>query len=261
MSNEPPEILLVGDPLEVISFTLGGRTSRATRRGFALLWEFERRAQKRWPGCVFRIVQPAFNTGVTASAGTHDKADVWDWVLDGVDNWRAESNLARACGLADWVRDPSQGFAWHHHAVGRGLPLDMYGDLVPGQLVDYGNHALGLRGGHAFGSDPQCFTVGQLTHTVEPIFNYAQWKQDNMQLDPAQIAEIADKAVAKLLATELTLSDGSVVDVQQAFRRAAQVPAQLIEAERDLATDIAGVKAKVGSVLNAVKVVDDQVNP
>lgn len=201
--TEPPDILLEGPPLERITLTFGGRTSDATRRGFAHLWEFERQAKLRWPGSTFRIIQPAFNTGVPQSAGTHDRADVWDWELLNVDNWYAESSLARDCGLADWVRDPTQGdFGWHHHAISPGLPPDMYGVLVPAQLDDYRRHALGLKGKHDSGSDPQCFANGKLTHELTMGFNYEGWKARYTVLnaeDKAWILDALDRKIAAAL--------------------------------------------------------------
>jgi hypothetical protein len=230
MSDQPPAVLLAGDPNERITLTLGGRTSDATRRGFALLWEFERRAKIRWPGCALRIIQPAYNTTVAASEGTHDGADTWDWELLGVDNWYAESELAREVGLRDWVRNPSQGFGWHHHAIGPGLPSWMYGDLVPAQLDDFNRHALGLRNGHDSGSDPQCFTDGRLTHKLAPIFNYAEWKAGHTMLsaeDKDWLADLVDRKIAAALGpianavvqeTVDTKPDGTKVNLKTAVR-------------------------------------------
>ena len=202
MSATPPEVLLKGPALEVIEFNFGGMTSEATRRGFAHLWEFQRRAQIMVPGCWLRIIQPAFNRGVKASAGTHDKADVWDYEIVGWDNWFAESQLARRLGFTDWVRHPGQGFSWHHHAISRGLPDHMYGDLVPAQIADYRNHALGLKDLHTPGNDPQC----TMSHKIEPLFNYEAWKKRYTMLDPSDklwlqktIAAETEDAVAAAL--------------------------------------------------------------
>lgn len=223
----PPVVLLTGNPLERISFTIGGRTSRASRQGFALLWELERRAQERWPGCVFRMIQPANNTGVPESKGTHDKDDVWDWELLGVDDWYAESALARNTGLWDWVRTPAQGFTFHHHAIAPGLPLDRYGDLVPAQMDDYRRHALGLKGQHDSGDDPQCRNSnGVIDHTIKR-FSYQDWKDEYMPLSDADVNRVADKAVQQFLDSKIPLSDGTEVPVSQCLRRAAQLPGNL----------------------------------
>jgi hypothetical protein len=265
----PPTILLVGDPHERISFTIGGRTSLASRQGFALLWEFERRAKNRWPGCRFRIIQPANNTGVPASAGTHDKDDVWDWELIDAGTWAQESELARDTGLWDWVRDPTQGdFGWHHHAIAPGLPLDRYGSLVPAQMDDYRRHALGLKGQHDSGSDPQCFTLGRLTHTVKR-FDYQAWKDDHMPLSEEDVNRVADKVLAKLMDAQLTLSDGTTVPVSQAYRRAAQMPGNLDTAvaaineqtkasAKNTNTKVANSRAAIMAALDSL---DAQVGP
>jgi phage-related protein len=59
-----------------------------------------------------RIIQPEFNTGVAASAGTHDGGGVVDLPPD-------PAILAKllANGWAAWMRTPAQGFAPHIHAV------------------------------------------------------------------------------------------------------------------------------------------------
>jgi hypothetical protein len=138
------------------------------------------------------------------------------------------------------VRNPTQGdFDWHHHAIAPGLPLDRYGSLVPAQMDDYRRHALGLKGRHDSGSDPQC----RGGHTIV-TFNYADWKDEHMPISDDQINDIATKAVNKLLDAPLSLSDGTTVPVSQALRRAAQAPANLDAA---VATVLAEVKAKASN--------------
>lgn len=266
----PPPILLNGNPLEVITFTFGGRTSRATRRGFAHLWHLQDELTKRRPDAWVRMIQPAFNTGVPQSAGTHDEADVWDLEIVGWDNWYAESRFIRDCGFASWVRDPTQGdFGWHHHSIAPGLPLDRYGDLVPAQMDDYRRHALGLKGQHDSGDDPQCFNnSGALAHTIRR-FDYPTWKDDNMPLTDQEIAAIAQKATDKLLDSELNLSDGTTVTVSTALRRAAQMPSNLDNARAAINELIAATGKNTNSkVVNArsalmakLDEIDDQVGP
>lgn len=56
--------------------------------------------------------QGSFNTGVEASAGTHDKADCLDVSVDTFDN-----ALAKKIGIVSWDRTPAQGFDLHAHMV------------------------------------------------------------------------------------------------------------------------------------------------
>lgn len=239
----PPLILLTGDPLDRITFTFGGMTSEATRRGFAHLWEFQRRVSIRVPNAFIRIIQPAYNTGVAISAGTHDKADVWDYEIVGWDDWYAESRLARSIGFADWVRNPKQNFSWHHHTISRGLPDHMYGDLVPGQLTDYNRHALGLRGAHEFMSDPQCANG----HTVEPLFNYQAWKARYTMLDSNDkewlkkvIADESKDAVRAALADQAVIGGiSNAVMAENVYTRENGQKVNLRTAMRELYGDAA----------------------
>jgi hypothetical protein len=114
------------------------------------------------------IIQPDWNKGVAASAGTHDKDSVWDLFIPGVNWWRQQKFL-RANGLWCWYRHAP---LFSNHIHGGTLPVpkpdgshwDDYSDrsipvgvFVPGQLVDYYNHAFGLSGMHTPGSDRSWF--------------------------------------------------------------------------------------------------------
>lgn len=233
MLTEPPDILLVGDPLEKITMSFGGMVSSASRLGFATLWEFDRRIREVKSNAWFRMIQPAFSSN-PKSAGTHTKFDVWDYEVVGWDDWYAESRLARLCGLADWVRHPGQGFSWHHHAASRATPSFMLDNLVPAQLDDFNRHALGLRGQHDSGDDPQCFTNGRLTHRLSPPFNYAAWKARYTMLTKEDKDWIKDAIASALrannpIATDVLMSesidteeDGKKVTVRQGLRRTSR---------------------------------------
>lgn len=177
----PPPPILIGDPDELITTSFGGKTFKGSRRTHTHLWETQRVLSIFRDGATIRIIQPCYNTGVVASAGTHDKDAVVDIEILGWDDWYAESDFLRTCGWADWVRDPSQGFPWHHHMASRGTPNSRLGSLVPAQLDDFNRHALGLKDQHTSGADPQCFDrAGRLRHSLSPLFNYATWKKDHV---------------------------------------------------------------------------------
>lgn len=125
-------------------------------------------AVARW-NTQLQVIQPDWNKGVVASAGTHDKDSVWDLYIPGV-NWWKQQRFFRANGLWCWYRHPPL-FGNHVHGgtlpfpgkpdgthyddyADRGFPVGIY---VPGQVVDYYNHAFGLSGMHTPGSDRSWF--------------------------------------------------------------------------------------------------------
>lgn len=121
------------------------------------------------------IIQPAYNTTVRASAGTHDKDATVDLYIPGVSWWR-QQRFFRANGLGCWYRHPP---LFGNHIHGFTLPLregksisddyDVYGFQVgvyvdggystrgglvtSSQIADYYNQAFGLSGQHTPNSD------------------------------------------------------------------------------------------------------------
>lgn len=131
------------------------------------------------PGAELQIIQGCYNTGVAASAGTHD----FDAVLDvqlvingGLVDWDWSQRFLRESGWAAWHRTPAQGFGHHIHMVSLGYAPAPVGEFVPGQVDDYYRHAFGLKGMHDSGSDPSWFPQ-DIDATV---FNYQEWELDNM---------------------------------------------------------------------------------
>lgn len=114
------------------------------------------------------VIQPPYNDGVAASAGTHDYDACFDWYIPGVP-WREQERFARANGMANWWRRPP-AFGNHQH----GFPLppregvsisddfsvggfkvgkyvdggwSLYGrEVASSQLTDYYLHKTGLSG-------------------------------------------------------------------------------------------------------------------
>lgn len=73
-------------------------------------------------GHAFSLTQGSYNTGVAASAGTHDRGGVVDVSTSGMDSHKryAAAMALRKAGFFAWVRTPNQGFAYHIHAVAIG---------------------------------------------------------------------------------------------------------------------------------------------
>lgn len=69
-----------------------------------------------------RLTQGSYNVGVGASAGTHDGGGVVDINVStmSVNGMYLCAQALRKAGFAAWVRTPSDGFAYHIHAVAIG---------------------------------------------------------------------------------------------------------------------------------------------
>ena len=124
-----------------------GTYFKCSKRTAAHLDHTKSELKKR--GKSLKIIQGCFNTGVDASAGTHDGDAVLDVEIFGMDWYQAQKFL-RSLGWAAWVRTPAQGFSYHIHMVS--LPDYKYkfvakvGQYVPGQVTSYYNHTSGLIG-------------------------------------------------------------------------------------------------------------------
>lgn len=182
----------MSDAAELITTTIAGRTFRATRRTAAhLQWTIEQLAAKH-PGARLVIIQTCYNTGVEASAGTHDYDAVLDVQIVGLD-WFTAQGFLRAHGWAAWVRQPPT-FSFHIHMVSLGYP-GRVGIYVPGQVADYYRHALGLKGQHNSGAD-NTWHPADIDST---IFNYPAWLAQEDEVTPEDIDKIADKVADRLL--------------------------------------------------------------
>ena len=170
------DYLLDGDPREALVWhrrrQVWGDPVFADRCTLAHLTATDDAAVARF-GFGVEVLQDAFNTGVTLSAGTHDFGRVLDVFIPRVD-WLVAQRFFRARGWAAWYRKPP-AFSSHIHMIS--LPVVdtgvRVGEFVPGQIRDYlATPALdGLAGTNL---DP--------TWHPDPIvrFDYEQWKADNM---------------------------------------------------------------------------------
>lgn len=165
----------------VWGLTTNKRVARMGRRTAAHLDFTIARLAVEHPGAVLHVIQSAYNVGVSASAGTHDKDGVLDVYIEGMSWWDMQRFL-RECGWAAWYRFPP-AFGRHIHMISIGCPGPV-GIFVPGQLDDYRRRAFGLKGQHDSGSDHSWFPEEQF------IFDYEKWEND-MTKDEIASAPIA----------------------------------------------------------------------
>jgi hypothetical protein len=145
------------------------------------------------------IIQPPWNTGVSASAGTHDKSSVLDVRITGMGWWAAQKFL-RQCGWAAWYRYPPT-FSEHIHMVSLGYSAPV-GEWVPGQVADY------------LAKPPR---NGLSSHALDP-----SWHPDNIRAtyfdNDAYVASLKE-ADDLQLNDDIYPSDSEKVTVGQLFRR------------------------------------------
>jgi hypothetical protein len=191
----------------LVRANIAGRTFTCTRRTEAhLLWTIARLA-KLHPGARLVIIQTCYNSGVSASAGTHDFDAVLDVQIVGLDWWAAQRFL-RAHGWAAWVREPPT-FTWHIHMASLGY-VGRVGIFVPGQVDDYYRHAFGLAGQHETGSDDSWFP----DDIDATIFDFQQWEremEDDMPYSETELKKIVKDAVAEVLNEAVQVEDSGKV--------------------------------------------------
>lgn len=233
--------LLEGDPDEQITWqghaTMYGGTVRGSRRSIAHLEATDQAARERF-GVGIVVIQSAYNTGVSASAGTHDFDAVYDVHIPGVD-WWTQQRFLRELGWAAWYRYPPT-FGHHIHMISLGYRTRV-GIYVPGQVDDYRRHAMGLAGQHDSGSD-DTWHPSDIDST---IFDYPAWKaaqEDDMPYTEQQLTEIVREAVREEIGDELRV-----------LRRAVRQQAESIRGRlRGESADLDGVKADTERLLELV---------
>jgi peptidoglycan hydrolase-like protein with peptidoglycan-binding domain len=100
-------------------------------------------------GMTINLSQGSYNTGVSASAGTHDGGGV----VDIASSSSALCQALRKVGFAAWVRTPAQGFAYHIHACAIGDREMASG--AKSQVQSYFNGRNGLAGNGADTNPPR----------------------------------------------------------------------------------------------------------
>jgi hypothetical protein len=181
----------------LVTTTIAGRTFKCTRRTEAhLLWTIARLAVLH-PQARLVIIQTCYNTGVSASAGTHDFDAVFDVQIVGLD-WFTAQRFLRAHGWAAWVRQPP-AFSFHIHMVSLGY-VGKVGIFVPGQVADYYNHRSGLSGHvpdttwHPDDIDSTIFDFEEWEREMEDVMRDEDWTKLEKVVQKAVAAEL-DKAV------------------------------------------------------------------
>jgi len=168
-------------PTTIVKWThkdVKGRTVKGSLRHICHLSRLNALATAKL-GHGIEIIQPAFHTGVAASAGTHDLDMCIDLHIPGV-GWWDQQRFFRANGLGCWYRHPP---AFGNHIHGFTLPpreghdvsddfkmagfkVGKYVDggwstqgrkVTSSQIEDYYHHAFGLAGKHTPNSDRSWF--------------------------------------------------------------------------------------------------------
>lgn len=102
-------------------------------------------AAEKLLGYQLHLIQGSYNSGVSASAGTHDGGGAMDVWGKGTAHWGTEIAVLRRVGFAAWGRTPSQGpWGYHEHCIAIGDPELSSGARA--QVVDYFNGRNGLAG-------------------------------------------------------------------------------------------------------------------
>lgn len=192
--------------------TRAGRTFRAGARTEAHLDYTVARLAKAHPKARLVIIQPCYNTGVSASAGTHDQDGCLDFAILGLGWWEAQRFL-RECGWACWYRHTgtwAHESAWHIHAISLGCPgpLGLYVDggksthggrtVASSQIDDYHRHSYGLAGQHTSGADHSWFPA----HIDATVFDYAAWVRDHPPIPARRSPNMNDVEYGRQLVAE-----------------------------------------------------------
>lgn len=225
--------------------TISGRVVRGSLFFIAALDTMDRKAKARF-GSGVDVIQPAYNTGVEASAGTHDWDNCIDWRILGVSALDAQRFARFECGMANWARFPWQGFSEHQHGFflppggkvfpfkvgkyidgGRSLGLSGYSS----QLTDYWNEAYGLKNMHEQSSDPTPFPTDAAK--MAGIFNldryiqkqreenmeYKDWSKESKQ---ELVSDIAGAVAKRVLDVETVVLRGPKENKPIPIRSAVQ---------------------------------------
>lgn len=210
--------------------TSGGKQVIGSLRTIAHLDHLNTLAKKKF-GTGIVVIQAPYNTGVSASAGTHDYDACVDLTIPGV-SWTTQNAFFRANGHGGWVRTPPAfGYHWHGFTlppisggsqvskrwwnlgfkVGKYVDggWSLYGRSVgSSQIEDYYNSRNGLKG-HArdYAWRPQVIDA--------TVFNLDLYIRRQQALDPSYI-----KIRAAHMSTQFNDSGAQkAADAEKVFKR------------------------------------------
>lgn len=247
----------------------GVRFTGSFRTVCHMAWLMERLAVDH-PGATLHIIQPPYHTGVSASAGTHDRdacSDVWIFGLGPREaehwlNWHGFWCWWRHTG--SWA-SPS---AWHihgftapadrlHFATKVGVYVDggvsLFGHPVTSsQIVDWRDDALGLSGQHTPGSNPATrpprpYPVFNLAAYVrqkeQETMEYKDWSDRSKAQFARDVAAIVAKGNRDLLATQVKVRNGrntgtATISLKAAIARASNAVPWVRDKASDLSDQI-----------------------
>lgn len=209
----------------------------------------------------FQVIQSAFHTGFGPSAGTHDRDACYDLTrIDGMD-WRETEHALRAHAGGAWYRFPPS-FSEHVHVVVLGY-VDPWespylcgcvGVFIPGQVVDYYNHALGLVDQHDPGDDP----TWHPDNINATIAEFERWRKGQHDMDlndqiPGTNDTVGDALRAVFRTEERvirgnTLLRSTAADVNDIEAALATMRANVAGRDADTAQQIDKVLARVQAV-------------
>lgn len=224
----------MSDAAEIITTTQAGRTFRASRRTAAHLESTIERLAHEWLTARLVVIQGCYNTGVAASAGTHDFDAVLDVQIVGLD-WLAAQAFLRKCGWAAWYRYPPT-FSSHIHMVSLGYPGQV-GIYVPGQVADYYGHRSGLAG-HVADNTWHPIDIDSI------IFDYPAWVAGQEERDMANYADQLDRIEAAAKAAAASAKDAAT-SADRARAGSYKRDKKLIELARATTDDVDALVAKV----------------
>lgn len=224
----------------------------------------------------FQVIQSAFHTGYPPSAGTHDRDACYDLSrIDGMD-WAETAHALRAHAGAAFHRTVAQGFTSEHiHVIVLGY-VDPWeppylcgcvGVFVPGQVVDYYNHALGLVDHHDPGEDP----TWHPDNIDATIAAFERWRKEQHDMDlndkvPGTDHTVAD-AMRTVFRTEQRVIRGNTLlhsvsaDVKDVEAALATARTNIAERDAALAGEIDKVIARVKAVKAKLDSADQEPTP
>lgn len=197
MNNSPVKWKRKQDPRRRAQWSRkdsSGRRVTGSLRTIAHLDRTNERCKKRF-GVNLVVIQPPFNTSVSASAGTHDFDCCLDVYIPGVD-WWVQQRFFRKNGWGGWFRHPPM-FGYHLHIFSLppqegssvsddfkvfGLKVGKYVDggysthgglVTSSQIADYYNRAFGLSNMHSVNSDKSWFPK-DIEATIFDFNRYAE---------------------------------------------------------------------------------------